>query len=105
MQAVHARHIKGGEISYEYIGPGQQPNSDRFIVTMKLFLDCDAQGQQLDEYANVGIFRLADQQAVTGSPFNFPLISDEFINIRQPDPCILNPSPVCYRLRIYVLTM
>ncbi|MET0299333.1 MAG: PKD domain-containing protein, partial [Flavitalea sp.] len=104
-QAVHARHIKGGEISYEYIGPGQQPNSDRFIVTLKLFLDCDAQGQQLDEYANVGIFRLVDQQAVTGSPFNFPLISDEFINIRQPDPCILNPSPVCYRLRIYVLTL
>src|SRR5687768_16205994 len=100
--SAEARHIKGGEISYEYLGPGASPNMDRFMVTLKLFLECNAAGQQLDEFANVGIFRIANQQPVLGSPFNFPLITDEFINIRAPNPCIVNPSPVCYRLRVYV---
>jgi len=105
MQHIQARHIKGGEISYEYLGPGITPNSDRFVITLRLFLECNASGQQLDETANVGIFRIADQQAISGSPFTFPLTSDQFINIRQPNPCIVNPSPVCYRLRIYVTTL
>jgi len=102
MQTILARHIKGGEISYEYVGPGSQANTDRYIITLRLFLECNASGQQLDEQANIGIFRNSDQQSIAGSPFNFPLVSDEFINIRQPNPCIVNPSPVCYRLRTYV---
>ncbi len=100
--SAEARHIKGGEISYTYVGPGSTPNSDRFMITLKLFLECNAAGQQLDETANIGIFRIADNTPVNGSPFYFPLISDEFINIRAPNPCIVNPSPVCYRLRVYV---
>src|SRR5688572_16765097 len=102
MQNILARHIKGGEISYEYQGPGSTPNTDRYVITLRLFLECNASGQQLDEMANIGIFRIADNQSIPGSPFNFPLVGDEFINIRQPNPCIVNPSPVCYRLRTYV---
>ncbi|HTE24908.1 PKD domain-containing protein [Flavitalea sp.] len=102
MQNILARHIKGGEISYEYQGAGSNPNTDRYIITLRLFLECNASGQQLDEMANIGIFRISDNQSIAGSPFNFPLVGDEFINIRQPNPCIVNPSPVCYRLRTYV---
>ncbi|MHA4845215.1 PKD domain-containing protein [Flavitalea antarctica] len=102
MQNILARHIKGGEISYEYQGPGSTPNTDRYVITLRLFLECNASGQQLDEMANIGIFRISDNQSIPGSPFNFPLVGDEFINIRQPNPCIVNPSPVCYRLRTYV---
>ncbi|RYF87553.1 MAG: hypothetical protein EOO00_12430, partial [Chitinophagaceae bacterium] len=105
MQNIQARHIKGGEISYEYVGAGSLPNSDRYIITLRLFLECNAAGQQLDEFANIGIFRNTDQQSLTGSPFNFPLVGDEYINIRQPNPCIVNPSPVCYRLRTYISTV
>jgi gliding motility-associated-like protein len=102
---IQARHIKGGEISYEYVGPGTLANSDRYIVTLRLFLECNASGQQLDEFANIGFYRISDQQPLQGSPFNFPLVNDEFINIRNPNPCIVNPSPVCYRLRIYVMSI
>lgn len=105
MQNILARHIKGGEISYEYQGPGSNPNTDRYIITLRLFLECNASGQQLDEMANIGIFRISDNQSIAGSPFNFPLVGDEFINIRQPNPCIVNPSPVCYRLRTYIASV
>lgn len=97
----YARHIKGGEITYTYLGPGSSPNSDRYELTLRLFLECNASGQQLDEFVNIGIFRNADQAPVAGSPFNFPLTEDQFIRLTSPNVCIHNPSPVCYRLRTY----
>lgn len=105
LSQAYARHIKGGEINYEYIGPGSTPNSDVFVITLRIFLECNASGQQLDEQANVGIYRIGDNLPVLGSPFNFPLVGDEFINISKPNPCIVNPSPVCYRLRTYILSV
>lgn len=96
-----ARHIKGGEINYQYIGPGSTANSERYQVTLRLFLECGASGNQLDAEANIGVFRNSDEIAVSGSPFSFPLTGDEFINLTAPNPCINNPSPVCYRLRTY----
>ena len=101
LHAVYGRHIKGGEISYVWLGPGQTSNSDRYEITLRLFLECNASGQQLDPDANIGIFRVGNEVALSGSPFIFPLVGDEFINLGHPDPCISNPSPVCYRLRTY----
>ncbi len=30
-----ARHIKGGEIFYEYLGPGSAPNTNRYLLTLR----------------------------------------------------------------------
>ena len=46
-QGLLARHIKGGEISYRYIGPSGN-GTDRYELTLRLFLDCNASGSQLD---------------------------------------------------------
>ncbi|MFM9908188.1 MAG: PKD domain-containing protein [Chitinophagaceae bacterium] len=102
---VVARHIKGGEISYLYIGPGAVTGTEKYEITLRLFLECNASGQQLDPEANIGIFRNINETPTPGSPFLFPLRSDEFINLRAPNPCISSPSPVCYRLRIYKRTI
>ena len=100
-----ARHIKGGEISYLYIGPGATAGTERYEITLRLFLECNASGQQLDAEANIGIFRNINETSIAGSPFLFPLRSDEFINLTTPNPCISSPSAVCYRLRIYKRTI
>lgn len=104
-QPLFARHIKGGEISYTYLGPGASPGTDRFEITLRLFLECGASGQQLDPDANIGIFKNGSELAVPGSPFSFPLTGDQFINLTTPNPCITSPSPVCYRLRTYTRTI
>src|SRR3984893_18186499 len=101
-QATFARHIKGGEISYQYIGPGSS-GMDRFILTLRLFLDCSAAGAQLDNEVAISIYQNANNLPATGSPFTLPLTGDVFINLTAPNPCIVNPSPVCYRLRTYTL--
>ncbi|HKP32748.1 MAG TPA: hypothetical protein VJT83_08470, partial [Chitinophagaceae bacterium] len=99
-QAVYARHIKGGEITYTYVGPGSN-GSDRYIITLRLFLSCDASGTQLDESVNLSIYQRNTNIPIPGSPFTVPLTGDQFINLSDPNPCIVNPSPVCYRLRTY----
>lgn len=104
-QVVYARHIKGGEISYTYLGPGSTAGTERFLITLRLFLECNASGQQLDPDANIGVFKNSNEIAIPGSPFLFPLTGDEFINLSAPNPCISNPSPVCYRLRTYTRTL
>lgn len=99
-QVLMARHIKGGEISYRYVGAG--PNgSDRYELTLRLFLDCNASGSQLDSEVSIAIYGTVGQTPAPGSPFTLPLMEDEFINLSTPNPCIVNPSPVCYRLRTY----
>ncbi|MBL0136531.1 MAG: gliding motility-associated C-terminal domain-containing protein [Chitinophagaceae bacterium] len=102
---VYARHIKGGELSYKYLGAGSISGTDRFEITLRLFLDCGASGQQLDPDVNIGIFTADAEQPVTGSPFTFPLSGDQTITLGAPNPCINNPSPVCYRLRTYTRIM
>jgi len=97
-----AKHIKGGEIYYEYLGPGAAPNTDKYRITLRLFVVCTGlTAGQLEEDVAIGIFRNADNSSVTGSPFNFHVKSDNTINLTTPNSCIVNPSPVCYRIRIF----
>jgi gliding motility-associated-like protein len=100
-----ARHIKGGEIYYTYLGPGSSPNTDQFLLTLRLFISCQSVQGQLETEANIGIFNNSDESPAPGSPFTLPLTGDQFISLTKPSPCIVNPSPVCYRLRVYSRTI
>jgi PKD repeat protein len=99
--SLWARHIKGGEIFYSYIGPGSSPNSDKYLIELRLFISCESVQGQLETIVNLGIFKNADNKAAPGSPYTLNLSSDQFINLTTPSPCIINPSAVCYRVRIY----
>ena len=41
VQSVSAMHIKGGELSYVYLGDGGNGTS-RYRITLKLYIDCSA---------------------------------------------------------------
>ncbi len=97
---LFARHIKGGELYYEYRGTDANGN-DRFYITARLFLDCSATSSQIDQNIYLGIYRNADNKAVNRSPFSMDMISNETIRLTSPSPCILNPSAVCYKVLKY----
>jgi len=103
--ALWAKHIKGGEIFYTYIGPGTIPNSDRFLVTLRLFISCASVQGQLESEVNIGVFDNGTGSPAQGSPFTFPLTGDQIIQLTKPSPCIINPSQVCYRVRLYSRTI
>lgn len=99
-ESSYAAHIKGGEVFYEYLGRGSG-NNDRYRITVRLFVDCGSSGMQIDAAANIGIFKNADNSKVSGSPFTLPNTGDQTLRLTAPIPCIINPSPICYRIRIY----
>ena len=77
-----AAHIKGGEVFYEYLGSGSAGN-DRFRITVRLYIDCSSQAAQIDANANVGIYRIADNVQVAGSPFTLDLSEDKTIRLKS----------------------
>ena len=100
-----ARHIKGGEVYYEYLGTDAATGKDRFFITARLFLDCSSTASQIDANVYLGIYRNSDNKEFSGSPngspVSLPKIADQFIRLSTPSPCIVNPSPVCYRVIKY----
>lgn len=103
---LSAAHIRGGELSYKYIGPGATANTSTYQLTLKLYIDCGQNDQgQLDTEAFLTVFSKSNNQQVTGK--FAPMISDEFIRYDpNSNPCITNPPrDVCYRLRYFSVTI
>jgi gliding motility-associated-like protein len=100
-----ARHIAGGEIFYEYVGPGGTPNTSIYNITLRLFRDCNSGGAQLDPTANIGIFDKFTSNGVVGSPFSVNLDHIETIQKGGNVPCIINPPIVCYQVGFYYFTV
>jgi len=100
-----ARHIAGGEIFYEYVGPGATPNTSIYNITLRLFRDCNSGGAQLDPTANIGIFDKFTNNGVVGSPFSVNLDHIETIQKGGNVPCIINPPIVCYQVGFYYFTV
>ena len=55
-QKSSANHLKGGWIQYEYIGPGASPNTSKYTITVKQYLDCSSTATQRDASVHLGIF-------------------------------------------------
>ena len=101
-----ARHIKGGELTYTYLGPGVSPNTSRYLIELKLYLDCNAMGGQLDDAVPITIFSKTTNRQV-GSVMTAGLEGERTIRFDPAsNPCITNPPvDVCYRIRTYSVTI
>lgn len=100
-------HIRGGEITYKYLGAGSTAGTSRYELTLKLYVDCRANNPgQLDSDITFTIF---DKNNFSPNPLlvNAPFTNQEFIEYDPgSNPCILNPpTDVCYRLRYYKATV
>src|SRR5690349_20834701 len=100
-----ARHIAGGEIFYQWVGPGTTSGTSVYRITLRLFRDCQSTGAQLDPTVNIGIFDKLSNAAVTGSPFAVTLDHIETIQKSGNVPCIVNPPVVCYQVGFYYFTV
>lgn len=104
IQSLIAEHIKGGEMYYEYLGPGSGANTAQYRVTLKLYIDCNANSAgQLDSEIRMTVFDKSNNSQVAGSPFTAPTTGDQFLRFDPAsNPCISNaPTDVCYRVRSF----
>ncbi|MCZ2222598.1 MAG: gliding motility-associated C-terminal domain-containing protein [Chitinophagales bacterium] len=105
-----AHHISGGELLYEYIGPGDN-NTDRYIVTMRLFRECgppgpdfaglDGENVTIGIYNNNGMTLVGTKQLVqqfSGTP---PIVQNTY----GANPCLQPFINVCYQIGTWKATI
>lgn len=98
-----AAHIRGGELTYRYMGAGTSPNTSRYELTLKLYVDCGARSEgQLDEEVDFSIFSKTGGIRLERN-LTVDFTSEQYIRYDpRSNPCILNPpTDICYRLRYY----
>jgi hypothetical protein len=101
--SLTAAHIRGGEIYYRYDGPGNGANTSRYIVTLKLYIDCSQNSPgQLNTEVPFTIFS-KETNTQYGPALTADMSDEAFIKYDPAsNPCISNPpTDVCYRLRYY----
>ncbi len=102
-----AAHIVGGEMIYEYLGPGSAPNSGKYRITLKLFRDELTTGAAMPTSVFIGIFNndTNTQFPATGQPYDVPK-SDENPVIVNPFPsCITNPPTLNYHVGVFTMVI
>ena len=100
-----ARHIAGGEIFYEYLGPGSSPGTSQYRITLRLFRDCQSTGAQLDPSISISIYEKVNNIPYAGSPFAVTLNRTDVVQKGGNIPCIINAPIVCYQVGYYFLTI
>ena len=100
-----ARHVAGGELFYEYLGPAGSGNSS-YRITLRLFRDCLSSGPLLqNENVTVGIYSGSNNALVSTLPL--PLtggVSSISLNTNK-FPCLVGNINVCYEMAIYTSTV
>ncbi len=103
-----ASHISGGELFYEYLGPGLNPDNDSYRITMRLFRECSSEGQELNtENVTIGIYNASSkylyttlylQKEWTGNP---PLLE----NTPGAIPCLTGDKDICFEIGTFSATI
>lgn len=105
---VIASHISGGELFYEYLGPGSAPNTDKYKITMRLFRECNSNGAQLDgEVVIIGVYNSASLNLYTTLLLNQQFVGDPPTIKNTPGviPCLINAPNICYQIGTYSNTI
>ena len=103
---VFAAHIRGGELSYKYLGPGASPNTSSYFLRLKLYIDCNANSPgQNETEVPFTIFRRSDNSQYANVAVS---LTSQQIIMYDPNsnPCITNPpTDICYKLKYFETTV
>ena len=98
-----SRHIKGGFFNYQYLGPGiSDPSKINYKVTLTVYMDCSATGNQVDPSINLTIYDgITSNQYTT---ISVDKTQDYLLQKKYDDPCISGDQAICYyRIVVYEL--
>ncbi len=95
-----AMHIIGGEITYEYLGDGAAPGSNKYRFKLTMYRDCNGGGAPYDDPANIAIYRGTESINSLFAQFTVP--SPQIMEIQPiPPPCVSNVPDECVEAGVY----
>ncbi len=107
-----AAHIVGGEMIYDYIGPGVVAGTNQYRITLKLFRDQLTNGAAMPSNVYIGIFNNDNNSQIHGPdpdpryPYWDIQKSDEQPVSVNPFPsCITNPPRLDYHVGLFTFTV
>lgn len=104
-----AHHIIGGEMFYDYLGQGANPNTSKYLITLKIFRDQNAPPgtAAMPTEVFIGIFNNDNGQQYQGpNPYYVVEKNSESSVIVNPlPPCINNAPNLNYHVGIFLLTV
>src|SRR5678815_873339 len=104
LSQLYAKHIVGGEIYYECLGPGNMTDSRNYKLTMKIYRDCAADGANFDNPARIGIYSYINGVYAFVRPLNVNHI--EVTNVEAiENPCLILPPNVCVEETSYIINL
>ncbi|MEP6595191.1 MAG: PKD domain-containing protein [Ginsengibacter sp.] len=102
-----ASHITGGEIIYEYLGPGNQANTRKYRITLKLFRDEHTTGAAMPQEVLIGIFNNDNNSQYPA--FNLPYPArknpEEPVSVNPYPPCVNNAPDLDYHVGYFPLVV
>ena len=102
---ARAAHIVGGEMLYEYVGPGINPNTSNYIITLKLFRDQLTTGAAMPGDVFIGIFNNDNGIQFPGikQPYDVLKSTEVPVQVDPFPPCISNAPVLNYHVGIFIL--
>ncbi|MCW3087587.1 MAG: type sorting protein [Sediminibacterium sp.] len=101
-----AGHIAGGEVYYKYVRPGAN-NTSIYQISLRLFRECDAGGANVADMPTEVVMAIYTNTASStqfGPQQTIPRTSFQTLLLGTPNPCISNPSRVCYQVGTFTFT-
>lgn len=101
-----ANHISGGEMIYDYLGPGAAANTIKYRITLRLFRDNNGGGAAMPASVYIGIFdtQTGIQYPGSNQPYDVPKTSENIVPVSS-NPCMSNPPILNYSVGYYELTV
>lgn len=90
-------HIVGGEIYYDCLG------NDQYLVTIKIYRDCNSSGASFDTPLMLGVFRRSDNTLFNTYSVNYP--GSTRLPVEFNNPCVQPPNNICIEEAIYQETI
>ena len=91
---LFARHLKGGFFTYRYQGPGSAPNTNLYTITLTIYMDCNATGQQIDPSLNFTIF--SGNNTFIANINNVGQKDNFLLSKTRDEECITGDQTGCY---------
>ena len=98
---VDAKHLKGGWIQYEYLGVGASPNTSKYRITVRQYLDISSTGNQIDNKIYLGIFNAGTNELYKTITIDSVVNGSVILNKQSYDVCISPKPRVAYLINKY----
>jgi gliding motility-associated-like protein len=97
-----ANHTKGGWMYYKYLGAGVAPNSAKYLITLKLYTECQLNANQWCPEVNVSIFKAENYFLVDAVAVPYNAVEDiQNCTSQECHPCISDVPNICYKIATY----